>query len=233
MPGAMSPETTHADVVVIGAGITGLVAALELLDNGRGVVLLDRCHPHEIGGLAREAFGGMFMVDTPEQRRSGIRDTVELACEDWMRVAGFEEGDHWPRRWAEEYVARARDEVGGWLRGHGVRFFPVVNWAERGVYGDGNSVPRFHLTWGCGQALIDQVWDAIQRHPGRSRLEVRFRTRVSGLVRRKGAVTGCRVVPEDDAGAEPARVRAQQIVVAAGGVGGNLEIVRSEWPEEL
>src|SRR6202043_221065 len=112
----------------------------------------------------------------------GIRDTVELALEDWRRVAGFEEEDEWPRRWAEQYVARAREEVGGWLKGHGVRFFPVVNWAERGVYGDGNSVPRFHLTWGCGQALIDQVWGAIEAHPRRSRLQVRFRSRVIGLV---------------------------------------------------
>jgi predicted oxidoreductase len=128
----------RADVVVIGAGIAGLVTTLELLEQGRDVLLLDRCRPDELGGLAREAFGGMFMVDTPEQRLSGIRDNVELATEDWLRVAGFEPEDVWPRRWAEEYVARSRDEVGGWLREHGVRFFPAVNWAERGVFGDGN-----------------------------------------------------------------------------------------------
>src|SRR5919204_3652074 len=170
----MSPDAQHADVVVIGAGITGLVAALELLDNGRGVLLVDRCSPEEVGGLAREAFGGMFMVDTSEQRRSGIRDSVDLALDDWRRVADFDAGDVWPKRWAEEYVARARDEVGGWLKQHGVRFFPVVNWAERGVYGDGNSVPRFHLTWGCGKALVDAMWRAIQSHPRRHELDVRF-----------------------------------------------------------
>jgi predicted oxidoreductase len=175
----------------------------------------------------------MFMVDTPEQRRSRIHDSVQLALGDWMRVAGFEEEDEWPRRWAEEYVARARDEVGGWLRGHGVRFFPVVNWAERGVYGDGNSVPRFHLTWGTGKALVDQVWDAIQRHPGRARLEVRFRTRVTRLVTRGGGVTGCRVVSEDDPDGESTRIRAKQVVIAAGGIGGNLDMVRKEWPAEL
>jgi predicted oxidoreductase len=226
------PKSERIDVVVIGAGIAGLVATLELLETGHTVSLVDRCHPHEIGGLAREAFGGMFMVDTSEQRRSKINDSVELALEDWLRVAGFEDGDEWPRRWAQEYVSRARDEVGGWLKGHGVKFFPVVNWAERGVYGDGNSVPRFHLTWGCGQALIDQIWGAIQRHPSRSSLEVRFRTRVTGLVTRSGAVTGCRVVPE---GAEEpvTRIAAKQVVVAAGGIGGNLELVRKEWPAEL
>src|ERR671939_1440304 len=126
----MADATQQADVVVIGAGIAGLTAALELLNNGRAVTLLDRCHPEEVGGLAREAFGGMFMVDSPQQRRSGIEDSYELALDDWLRIAGFDDDDVWPRRWAEQYVARARDDVGGWLRAHGVRFFPVVNWAE-------------------------------------------------------------------------------------------------------
>src|SRR3954470_3766987 len=102
-----------ADVIVVGGGIAGLVATLELLEHGRDVLLIDRCRPEEVGGLAREAFGGMFMVDTPEQRRSRIPDNVELALADWMRMADFEEGDVWPRRWAEQYVARARDDVGG------------------------------------------------------------------------------------------------------------------------
>ena len=168
-------DARQVDVVVVGAGLAGLVTTLELLDSADvRILLVDRCAPEEVGGLAREAFGGMFMVDTSEQRRSGIPDTVELAWQDWSGMAGFDEDDEWPRRWAEEYVARARDEVGGWLKWHGVRFFPVVNWAERGVYGDGNSVPRFHLTWGCGQGLVDGVWGAIQRHPRRSALEVRF-----------------------------------------------------------
>src|SRR5215212_6094228 len=178
------------DVVVVGAGIAGLVTTLELLEHGHDVVLLDRCKPDEVGGLAREAFGGMFMVDTPEQRRSGIEDSVELATDDWMRMADFDAGDEWPRRWAEEYVKRARDEVGGWLKSHGVRFFPVVNWAERGVYGDGNSVPRFHLTWGCGKALVSSVWGSIQDHRRRNALEVRSKTTVSGLVTVVGSLVG-------------------------------------------
>jgi uncharacterized protein len=226
------PTHERVDVVVIGAGLAGLVTTLELLETGHTVLLVDRCHPRELGGLAREAFGGMFMVDTSEQQRSGIRDSVQLALEDWNRVARFEDGDQWPRRWAEQYVARARDEVGGWLKGHGVRFFPVVNWAERGVYGDGNSVPRFHITWGCGQALIDQVWGAIERHPRRSNLNVRFRTRATGLITRNGAVIGCRMAPEDD-DSQVTKIPAGQVVIAAGGIGGNLEIVRKEWPEEL
>jgi predicted oxidoreductase len=227
----MESEELRADVVVIGAGIAGLVATLELLDHGRRVVLLDRCRPEEVGGLAREAFGGMFMVDTPEQRRAGIHDSVELALEDWLRMADFDEEDTWPRRWAEQYVARARDDVGGWLKKHGVRFFPVVNWAERGVYGDGNSVPRFHLTWGCGKALVDEVWGSIQGHARRGSLDVRFRSRVTDLVEEDGRITGCRVVAEEGGG--EAELSADAVVVAAGGIGGNLDIVRREWPQNL
>jgi predicted oxidoreductase len=219
------------DVVVIGAGIAGLVTTLELLNSGRRVVLLDRCLPEERGGLAREAFGGMFMVDSPEQRRSGIRDSVELAMADWLRVADFDEDDVWPRRWAERYVAGSRDEVGGWLRDCGVRFFPVVNWAERGVYGDGNSVPRFHLTWGTGMGLVDAVWGSIDRHPRRGDLDLRFRSRVTALLAEGDRVRGCRVHREDY-GADY-EVAADAVVIAAGGVGGNLDIVRREWPPDL
>jgi len=193
----MSEEVLRADVAVVGAGIAGLVATLELLEHGRSVVLLDRCRPEELGGLAREAFGGMFMVDTPEQRRSGVHDSYELALADWLRIADFDAEDVWPRRWAEHYVARARDEVGGWLRQHGVSFFPVVNWAERGVFGDGNSVPRFHLAWGTGKALVDAVWGSIERHPRRSALNLRLRARVTALTKEAGCVTGCRVAHED------------------------------------
>jgi uncharacterized protein len=212
-----------SDAIVVGAGLAGLVTALELADAGKSVLLLDRCRPEEVGGLAREAFGGMFMVDTPEQRRSGIEDSVELATEDWMRMAAFEDGDDIPRQWAQEYVKRARDEVGAWLKGHGVRFFPVVNWAERGVYGDGNSVPRFHLTWGCGKALVDQIWGAVRT---RSNVETRFGTRVTELV-----MDGERVVGVRTDGAE--ELRAPAVVIAAGGIGGNLDIVRKYWPPEL
>jgi len=221
----------RGNVVVVGAGIAGLVATLELLEHGRDVLLLDRCEPEEIGGLAREAFGGMFMVDTPEQRRGGVEDSVELALDDWLRVADFDPEDEWPRRWAEQYVARARDDVGGWLKKNGVRFFPVVNWAERGVYGDGNSVPRFHLTWGCGKGLVDGVWGSIQAHPRRSALEVRTRTRVTSLVEEDGRISGVRTVSED--GGEEGEVAAGAVVIAAGGVGGNLDIVRREWPKDL
>ncbi len=187
------------DVIVVGAGLAGLVSTLELLRSGHTVLLLDRCQAQEIGGLAREAFGGMFMVDSPEQRRSRIPDTEALALEDWLRIAEFDPEDTWPRRWAEQYVTRARDDVGGWLRQLGVKFFPVVNWAERGNFGDGNSVPRFHLTWGTGKALVQAVWGAIESHPRRSTLDLRLRSRVTGLIVEDGRVVGCRVSAEHGA----------------------------------
>ncbi|HTD57801.1 MAG TPA: FAD-binding protein, partial [Solirubrobacteraceae bacterium] len=249
---------SRPDVIVVGAGLAGLVSTLELLRSNHTVLLLDRCRPQEIGGLAREAFGGMFMVDSPEQRRSRIPDNERLALEDWLRIADFDAEDVWPRRWAEQYVTRARDDVGAWLREIGVKFFPVVNWAERGNFGDGNSVPRFHITWGTGKALVQAVWGAIEAHPRRSALRICFRSRVSELVSEDGRIVGCRVLAEDEqpsagdhrvrdcqsevgGGSAPSElplirpggyeVRATRaVVIAAGGIGGNLDVVRREWP---
>ncbi|MGH2853837.1 MAG: FAD-binding protein [Solirubrobacteraceae bacterium] len=265
-------ETHEPDAIVVGAGLAGLVSTLELLRSGHTVLLLDRCHPHELGGLAREAFGGMFMVDSPEQRRSRIRDSERLALEDWLRIAELGADEHWPRQWAEQYVTRARDDVGGWLREVGVRFFPVVNWAERGNFGDGNSVPRFHLTWGTGKALVQAVWSAIERHPRRAALEVRFGARVTGLIADgQERIVGCRVMDEDWSGGHgsasgeprvPGHVAGREhgesttgagerpsdggddgagaggyearagkaVVIAAGGIGGNPDLVRRVWP---
>ncbi len=217
---------TPPDAIVVGAGLAGLVSTLELLRSGHTVLLLDRCEPREIGGLAREAFGGMFMVDSPEQRRSRIPDNERLALEDWLRIAELDPEDVWPRRWAEQYVTRARDDVGAWLREIGVRFFPVVNWAERGNFGDGNSVPRFHLTWGTGKALVQAVWGAIESHPRRAALDLRFQSRVVELLPTDGVARGVKL----ESGVEEHASKA--VVIAAGGIGGNLDIVRREWPTE-
>jgi predicted oxidoreductase len=219
-----SDSNTPPDVIVVGAGLAGLVSTLELLRSGHTVLLLDRCRPEEIGGLAREAFGGMFMVDSPEQRRSRIPDNERLALEDWLRIAEFDPEDVWPRRWAEQYVTRASDDVGAWLREIGVRFFPVVNWAERGNFGDGNSVPRFHLTWGTGKALVQAVWGAIESHPRRDTLDLRFDSRVVELLFDDGTARGVKLESGSEAHASKA------VVIAAGGIGGNLDMVRREWP---
>jgi predicted oxidoreductase len=220
-----------ADVLVVGAGIAGLSATLELLDAGRRVLLLDRDRPEAIGGLARESFGGMFLVDTPEQRRAGIRDSEALALADWLSFAEFGPEEHWPRVWAEHYVSRCTAEVGGWLRAAGLRYFPVPNWVERGLYLPGNSVPRFHIVWGTGEALVQHLLDRIERHPRRQALTLRFGQRVERLLQQGGAVVGVAGHAEaSEAGAAVAfEHRAGAVLLAAGGINGNLARVRAHW----
>ena len=148
-----------ADVIVVGGGLAGLVAACEVLDAGKRVILLDQEPEQSLGGQAFWSFGGLMFVDSPEQRRLRIRDSHDLALQDWMGSAGFDrDEDHWPRKWAEAYVGFAAGEKRAWLHAKGVRWFPIVGWAERGGYlatEHGNSVPRFHVTWGTGPALIE------------------------------------------------------------------------------
>jgi predicted oxidoreductase len=220
-------QTDCSDVLVIGGGIAGIVAALELLDGGKSVVLLDRDREDAFGGLARESFGGMFFVDTPEQRRQGIRDSTELAWRDWRSFAEFGAGDHWPRAWAEAYVRRCTADVYRWVRRHGVRFLPVVNWVERGEFSPGNSVPRFHVAWGTGRGLADAVIGALRNHPNAGRLTIRFNRRVERLLMRGGAVEGAAGVDEIDGA--PFEAKAEQILLAAGGINGDLDRVRQNW----
>ena len=150
---------TDADVIVVGAGLAGLVAAAELADAGKRVIIVDQEPEQSMGGQAFWSFGGLFLVDSPEQRRMGVRDSYDLAFEDWMGTARFDRPeDYWPRKWAEAYLAFAAGEKRAWLVGQGIRFFPIVGWAERGGYGaigHGNSVPRFHVTWGTGPGVLE------------------------------------------------------------------------------
>ena len=103
-----------ADAIVVGGGLAGLVATAELIDAGKRVILLDQEPEQSLGGQAFWSFGGLMLVDSPEQRRLRIRDSYDLALQDWMGSAGFDRPeDHWPRRWAEAYVAiRRRREAG-------------------------------------------------------------------------------------------------------------------------
>ncbi len=243
-----------ADVIVVGAGLAGLVAAAELADAGRRVVLLDQEPAASLGGQAFWSFGGLFLVDSPEQRRLGVRDSADLALQDWLGSAGFDRGvddptgeDFWARQWATAYVDFAAGEKRAWLHGQGVRFFPVVGWAERGGYladGHGNSVPRFHITWGTGPGLVEPFERRVRAAVARGRVEPRFRHRVDGLVVTDGAVTGVRgaVLESSDAarGTASSRVEvgafelsAQAIVVTSGGIGANHDLVRAHWPARL
>ncbi|WP_236239238.1 FAD-binding dehydrogenase [Streptomyces sp. CC228A] len=237
-----------ADVIVIGAGLAGLAATAELVDAGRSVILLDQEPEQSLGGQAHWSFGGLFLVDSPEQRRLRIRDSRELALQDWLGTAGFDRPeDRWPRRWAEAYVDFAAGEKRAWLRGQGVRFFPVVGWAERGGYdatGHGNSVPRFHITWGTGPGLVAPFERRVRAGAARGLVQLRFRHRVTGLSRTAGAVdtvSGEVLAPSAAArGTASSRdttgrfaYRAQAVVIASGGIGGNHDLVRAQWPERL
>ncbi|MFJ4319414.1 FAD-binding dehydrogenase [Streptomyces lavendulae] len=240
--------TYDADVIVIGAGLAGLVATAELVDAGRKVILLDQEPERSIGGQAHWSFGGLFFVDSPEQRRMRIRDSRELALQDWSGTAGFDRPeDAWPRRWAEAYVDFAAGEKRPWLHSLGVRFFPVVGWAERGGYdanGHGNSVPRFHITWGTGPGLVAPFERRVRAGAARGLVEFRFRHRVTGLGTTGGAVdtvTGEVLAPSDAVrGAASSReatgafsLRAQAVIVTSGGIGGNHDLVRAQWPARL
>lgn len=239
------------EVVVVGAGLSGLVAATEIADGGRRVLLLEREGEQDLGAQAWWSFGGLFLVDSPEQRRLGIRDSLELARQDWLGSASFEEpdgsDDHWPRRWAEAYLQFAAGEKRDWLRSMGHRLFPVVGWAERGdgrAEGHGNSVPRFHLTWGTGPGLVEPFARRLAAHREAGRIELRTRHAVEDLLVEEGRVVGVRgsVLAPDDSprGAGSTREatcefeeRAAAVLLATGGIGGNEELVRSLWPEEL
>jgi hypothetical protein len=241
-------EANEADVIVVGAGLAGLVAAGELAAAGRRVIVVDQESEASLGGQAFWSFGGLFLVDSPEQRRMGIRDSRDLAWQDWLGTAGFDrEEDRWPRRWAEAYVDFAAGEKRAWLRARGIRFFPVVGWAERGdgrAMGHGNSVPRFHITWGTGPALVDAFARPLLAAVPSGRVGFRFRHRVTELTTTAGVVDGVRgeVLEPSDAprGVSTSKrvvgdfeLRAQAVIVASGGIGANLEMVRRNWPERL
>jgi hypothetical protein len=237
-----------ADVIVVGAGLAGLVAAAEVADAGRRVLLLDQEPENSLGGQAFWSFGGLFMVDTPEQRRLRVRDSVDLALQDWMTTAGFDrDQDYWPRRWAEAYVHFAAGEKRAWLHAQGVRWFPLVAWAERGgdlATGPGNSVPRFHITWGTGPGVIDPFVRRVHEAVAAGAITMRFRHRVRELTTTGGQVDGVSgdvLTPSTNARGTPSSrevvgqfgFRAQAVIVSAGGIGANHELVRRNWPARM
>src|ERR1700741_1407504 len=188
MTGETHPNMERSDILIIGGGIPGIATALDLLDGGKSVLLVDRDEESAFGGLARESFGGMFFVDSPEQRRQGIRDSIDLAFRDWCSFAEFGAGDRWPKAWAEAYVSRATSDVHRWVRRYGVSFLPVVNWVERGEFRPGNSVPRFHMAWGTGKGIADAMIAALRRHPNAPKLTIRFNQRVERLLMQAGRI---------------------------------------------
>ncbi|MDI2130906.1 FAD-binding dehydrogenase [Yinghuangia seranimata] len=240
--------TDDADVIVVGAGLAGLVATYELTRAGRRVLVVDQESAANLGGQAFWSLGGLFFVDSPEQRRMGIKDSYDLAIADWLGSAGFdrEREDHWPRQWAHAYVDFASGEKRRYLHDLGLRVMPTVGWAERGggtATGHGNSVPRFHLTWGTGPEVVRVFLEPVMAAAARGLVTFRHRHRVDGLVVEGGAAVGVRgtvLAPAEEArgvasnrdAAGEFELRAQAVVVTSGGIGGNHELVRKNWPVE-
>jgi predicted oxidoreductase len=235
-----------ADVVVVGGGLAGLVATAELADAGRRVILLDQEPEASLGGQAFWSFGGLFLVDSPEQRRARVHDSVELALDDWFGTAAFDRPeDYWPRRWAEAYVDFAAGEKRSWLHAQGVRWLPFVQWAERGGYGaigHGNSVPRFHVTWGTGPGIIAPFVRRVRAAEARGLVSVRHRHRVTRLTASAGAVDGVAgeiLAPSTSRRGTPSSrdvdgaftLGAQAVIVTSGGIGGDHDLVRRNWPK--
>ncbi|OIK15574.1 FAD-binding dehydrogenase [Bacillus sp. MUM 116] len=238
------------DVIVVGAGLAGLVTTAELADAGKKVLLLDQEPEASLGGQAWWSFGGLFLVDSPEQRRMGIKDSRELAWQDWLGAAGYdrlEDEDYWGFKWAEAYVDFAAGEKRKWLFDMGVRFFPVVGWAERGGYlaeGHGNSVPRFHIVWGTGPGLVRPFEERMRKAMKNGLVNYRPRHRVNELITQNGVVTGVRgniLVPSSVSRGEASsrevagdfEFKSQAVVVTSGGIGGNHELIRKNWPSRL
>ncbi|MCY0147453.1 FAD-binding dehydrogenase [Hoeflea sp. G2-23] len=235
------------DVIIVGAGLAGLTAAAELADSGKKVIIIDQEPAGSLGGQAFWSLGGLFLVDTPEQRRMGIRDSRELALNDWMGSAQFDrKEDFWPRKWAEAYIDFAAGEMRPWLRAMGMRWFPIVGWAERGgsfADGHGNSVPRFHLTLGVGPGTVAPFERRVRAHVAAGLIELKFRHRCSSLLTDNGAVTGVSgEVLADDSSARGRstnrdiigdfELRASSVLVTSGGLGGNSDLVRKVWPRD-
>jgi len=244
----MTQDSTSADAIVVGAGLAGLAATAELAAAGRTVILLDQEPEQSLGGQAFWSLGGLFLVDSPEQRRLRIRDSRELAWQDWLGTAGFDRPeDEWPRRWAEAYVDWAAGEKRDWLHAKGVRFLPNVGWAERGgqlADGPGNSVPRFHISWGTGPGLLEPFVAEVREAERRGLVDLRFRHRVDALTTTDGSVDGVagsiladdiceRGRPSSRAEAGAFELRAGAVIVSSGGIGANHELVRRSWPERL
>jgi predicted oxidoreductase len=239
---------TETDVIIVGAGLAGLVAACELIDAGKKIIIVDQENEHNIGGQAFWSLGGLFLVNSPEQRLLNIKDSYDLALADWMGTAGFDRPeDEWPQKWAEAYVAFAAGEKRSWLRERGIRFFPLVGWAERGGYGaigHGNSVPRFHITWGTGPGVIAPFVDRVQEAVKRGQVILKFRHRVNELIVTNGVVEGILgdmlEASVEERGIKSSRVvvgdftfHAGAVIVTSGGIGANHELVRKNWPERL
>ncbi|SEC49291.1 hypothetical protein SAMN05216489_00871 [Streptomyces sp. 3213] len=251
---AFAAGTSDADAIVVGHGLAGLVATAELVAAGKKVLLLDQEPESNLGGQAFWSFGGLFLINSDEQRLMGIKDSQELAWQDWQGTAGFDRGindptgqDYWAHKWAEAYVDFAANEKRSWLYGLGIRWFPIVGWAERGgglADGHGNSVPRFHVTWGTGPAVVEPFEKQVRAGVASGKVVFKFRHQVNEIVRTGGAVTGVSGSVLEPSTAQRGKatsrtvvgdfeLKAPVVIVTSGGIGANHDLVRQNWPARL
>ena len=224
----MNTSSVKSDVLVIGGGLAGLVTAIECLRAGKRVTLVDRDTRQRLGGQALWAFGGMALVDTPVQRRMKLKDSPERALRDWLRYGELDAMDVWPRQWAQYYVEHSREQVYDWVTQHGVKFLPAVNWVERGMLGNGNSLPRYHILWGTAQRFTQQMIAALHQANTANRLTLLSNHEVVKLESQGGVVTGAHAINHDTGGS--VQFAAQAVVLAMGGINGSHEQVRANWP---
>jgi len=213
------------DTLIIGGGISGLTAALELAKADKKVLILDAQDKSKLGGLARNAFGGMALIGTPEQQRNGITDNVEIALKDWLSFANFSKEDVFPKQWAKLYVERSYQDVYQYIKKLGISFLPAVNWVERGLYSGGNSVPRYHVIWGTSLELVNKILAAIAPFKNKN-IYFSFNRKVSKLLIENGAVIGCQDTHNN-------QYFANNTIVASGGFTGNLTKVKENWPKHF
>ncbi|GLS84272.1 FAD-binding dehydrogenase [Paraferrimonas haliotis] len=220
--------TLETETLIIGGGIAGIVTALELVQAGRQVMLVEKQQASQSGGLARWAFGGMALVGTELQQRMGISDTPQRALADWRSFAGFSQSDFWPKAWADFYVNHSNDMVYQWLKKKGFEFMPAVNWVERGLHGDGNSLPRYHVLWGTGQGLVEGLLEELCQPKFQTLVSLRFACQASTIEQLDDGFQ-CLIEPDDG---ETYRVKAKNLVVASGGINGSVERVQQNWPKD-
>jgi len=224
----MPTKDYKTEIAIVGGGLAGIVTAHELLSFGHRVLLIDKDKQENFGGLAKQSFGGVHMIDTPHQRRLRIKDSPELAWRDWQSVADYETSDEWPRRWGKFYCENSREYIFEFLNRKQVKFLPLVNWAERGIYGPGNTVPRWHITWGTGYEIIDRLLNALESHSHRRNLELLFDVEISAIEIANGRANGLRGRAMNSG--DEVHISAEHVVIASGGIcGGDLSRLRANW----